>query len=43
MIGKADIEESNYNVAMYAQLQQASYPRGNFSDTSKRHQKLKDH
>ena len=34
MIGKADIEESKSNVAMNAWLPQASYPCGNFSDTS---------
>ena len=34
MIGRADIEESKSNVAMNAWLQQASYPCGNFSDTS---------
>ena len=34
MIGRADIEESKSNVAMYAWLPQASYPCGNFSDTS---------
>jgi hypothetical protein len=34
MIGRADIEESNGNVAMNAWLPQASYPCGNFSDTS---------
>ena len=34
MIGKADIEESKSNVAANAWLPQASYPSGNFSDTS---------
>jgi hypothetical protein len=34
MIGRADIEESKSNVAMSAWLPQASYPCGNFSDTS---------
>ena len=34
MIGRADIEGSKSNVAMYAWLPQASYPCGNFSDTS---------
>ena len=34
MIGRADIEESKSNVAMNAWLPQASYPYGNFSDTS---------
>ena len=34
MIGRADIEESKSNVAMIAWLPQASYPCGNFSDTS---------
>ncbi|KAI3493661.1 hypothetical protein L1887_40865 [Cichorium endivia] len=34
MIGRADIEGSKSNVAMNAWLPQASYPRGNFSDTS---------
>ena len=34
MIRRADIEESKSNVAMNAWLPQASYPCGNFSDTS---------
>ena len=34
MIGQADIEGSKSNVAMSAWLPQASYPCGNFSDTS---------
>ena len=34
MIGRADIEGSKSNVAMIAWLPQASYPCGNFSDTS---------
>ena len=34
MIGRADIEGSKSNVAMNAWLPQASYPCGNFSDTS---------
>ena len=34
MIGQADIEGSKSNVAMNAWLPQASYPCGNFSDTS---------
>ncbi|CAN7093128.1 unnamed protein product [Brassica rapa subsp. narinosa] len=34
MIGRADIEGSKCNVAMNAWLPQASYPCGNFSDTS---------
>ena len=34
MIGRADIEGSKSNVAMKAWLPQASYPCGNFSDTS---------
>ena len=34
MIGRADIEESKSNVAMNAWLPPASYPCGNFSDTS---------
>ncbi|KAJ6233296.1 senescence-associated protein [Anaeramoeba flamelloides] len=34
MIGRADIEESNGGVAMNARPPQASYPSGNFSDTS---------
>ena len=34
MIGRADIEESKNNVALNARLPQASYPYGNFSDTS---------
>ena len=33
-IGRADIEGSKSNVAMFAWLPQASYPCGNFSDTS---------
>ena len=37
MIGRADIEGSKSNVAMNAWLPQASYPCGNFSDTSKHH------
>ena len=36
MIGRADIEGSKSNVAMNAWLPQASYPCGNFSDTSVR-------
>ncbi|CAN7092525.1 unnamed protein product, partial [Brassica rapa subsp. narinosa] len=32
--GRADIEGSKSNVAMNAWLPQASYPCGNFSDTS---------
>jgi hypothetical protein len=35
MIGRADIEGSKSNVAMHAWLPQASYPCGNFSDTSR--------
>ena len=35
IIGRADIEGSKSKVAMNASLQQASYPYGNFSDTSK--------
>ncbi|CAF2086755.1 unnamed protein product [Brassica napus] len=34
MMGRADIEGSKSNVAMNAWLPQASYPCGNFSDTS---------
>ncbi|PHT25451.1 hypothetical protein CQW23_34922 [Capsicum baccatum] len=34
MIGRADIEGSKWNVSMNAWLPQASYPYGNFSDTS---------
>ncbi len=34
MIGRADIEGPKSNVAMNAWLPQASYPCGNFSDTS---------
>ena len=34
MIGRADIEGSKSNVAVDAWLPQASYPCGNFSDTS---------
>ena len=36
MIGIADIEGPESNVAMNAWLPQASYPCGNFSDTSSR-------
>jgi len=45
MIGRADIEGSKSNVAMSAWLPQASYPCGNFSDTSSlkiRNNNLKD-
>ena len=35
MIGRADIEGSKSNVAVNAWLPQASYPCGNFSDTSR--------
>jgi hypothetical protein len=35
VIGRADIEGSKSNVAMNAWLPQASYPYGNFSDTSR--------
>src|SRR6186997_2026596 len=35
MIGRADIKGSKSNVAMNAWLPQASYPCGNFSDTSR--------
>ena len=35
MIGRADIEGSKSDVAMSAWPPQASYPCGNFSDTSK--------
>ena len=35
IIGRADIEGSKSNVAMNAWLPQASYPCGNFSDTSR--------
>ena len=35
MIGRADIEESKSDVAMSAWPPQASYPCGNFSDTSR--------
>jgi len=34
MIGRADIEGSKSRVAMGAYRPQASYPSGNFSDTS---------
>ncbi|TXG48495.1 hypothetical protein EZV62_024370 [Acer yangbiense] len=34
MIGRADVKGSKSNVAMNAWLPQASYPCGNFSDTS---------
>ena len=33
LIGRANIEGSKSNVAIYAWPQQASYPYGNFSDT----------
>lgn len=33
-VGKANIEESKSSVDINSQLPQASYPRGNFSDTS---------
>jgi len=36
MIGRADIEGSKSNVATNAWLPQASYPCGNFSDSSRR-------
>ena len=36
MIGRADIEGSKSDVAMNAWPPQASYPCGNFSDTSRR-------
>src|SRR5271154_5870946 len=36
MIGRADIEGSKSNIPMNAWLPQASYPCGNFSDTSSR-------
>jgi len=35
MIGRADIEESKSKVAKNANLPQAGYPCGNFSNTSK--------
>jgi len=35
VVGRADIEGSKSNVAMNAWLPQASYPCGNFSDTSR--------
>ena len=42
MIGRADIEESKSDVAMNAWPPQASYPCGNFSDTSSlKHEKSK--
>ena len=34
MLGRADVEGSKSNVALNAWLPQASYPCGNFSDTS---------
>jgi len=34
MIGRADIEGSKSNVDLSSWLPQASYPSGNFSDTS---------
>jgi len=33
-VGRANIEESKSRVDMSSQRPQASYPRGNFSDTS---------
>ena len=35
MIGRVDIEGSKCNIALNANLQQASYPYGNFSNTKK--------
>jgi hypothetical protein len=35
-IGRADIEESKSGIALNAPPPQASYPCGNFSDTSSR-------
>ena len=43
MIGRADIEGSKSNVAMYAWLPQASYPYGNFSNTLQKSLIYKDH
>ena len=39
-IGRADIEESKSGIALNAPPPQASYPCGNFSDTSSRKQRL---
>jgi len=39
-IGRADIEESKSGIAMNAPPPQASYPCGNFSDTSSRKKKV---
>lgn len=36
MIERADIEESKHIVAMNAQIQQASYPFGNFPETNRK-------
>jgi hypothetical protein len=40
-IGRADIEESKSGIALNAPPPQASYPCGNFSDTSSRKKVLK--
>jgi len=39
-IGRADIEESKSGIALNAPPPQASYPCGNFSDTSSRKKKV---
>jgi len=40
-IGRADIEESKSGIALNAPPPQASYPCGNFSDTSSRKKKCR--
>jgi len=40
-IGRADIEESKSGIALNAPPPQASYPCGNFSDTSRRKKRVK--
>ena len=41
MIGRADIEGSKRNITKNTQLQQASYPYGNFFNTTKKKSYLK--
>ena len=43
MIGRADIEESKSYVVTNTKLPQASYPYGNFSNTSKKSIQIEDH
>ena len=43
MIGRADIEESKSYVVTNTKLPQASYPYGNFLNTSKISYHFKDH